>query len=156
MAQPLLSVRALGERAAAAVLAAVGVAALYKASALPFGNVSEPGSGFFPILIGAALMLFGGVSFFLPSAKPAEGQPAAPRGEWLVWMVIAALVAYALALSRVGFVPCTALIVLLLLRGVGAVPWRASLAIAVVAAVACYLLFTRLGVPLPAGLLAFR
>ncbi|MBM3518905.1 MAG: tripartite tricarboxylate transporter TctB family protein [Alphaproteobacteria bacterium] len=153
MAQPLLS--ASGERAAAAVLAAFGVTALYKASTLPFGSVREPGSGFFPILIGAALVLFAVVSFFAPSRKLPEGEAAA-HGDWLVWSVVIALVAYALALPRVGFVPCTAAIVLILLRGVGALPWRSSLAIAVIAAVACYAFFTRLGVPLPPGILAFR
>lgn len=152
MARPLLN--ALGPRLPAAAFAAFGLAALFKASALPFGSASQPGSGFFPTLIGVALVVFATVAFFAP-AKPGEAQGLA-RGETAVWVVIIALLAYVLALPHLGFIPSTAAIILLLLRGIGSVPWRTSLIAAIVAAVACYVLFTRLGVPLPPGVLAFK
>jgi putative tricarboxylic transport membrane protein len=145
----------LGPRLPAAALAAFGLAALYKASALPFGSASQPGSGFFPTLIGVALVVFGAVSCFAAPAKR-EAAEAPARGEAAVWLVSIALLAYALALPRVGFVPCTAAIILLLLRGIGGVSWLASLIAAIAAAVACYLLFTRLGVALPPGVLALK
>lgn len=153
MARPLLNT--LGQRLPSAAFAVFGLAALYKASALPFGSVSQPGSGFFPALIGVALVVFAAVALFAPSAKPEEAQSPA-RGEVAVWIVIIALLAYVLALPHLGFIPSTAAIILLLLRGIGGVPWRNSLIAAIVAAVACYVLFTRLGVPLPAGVLGLK
>lgn len=155
MASFLSAWRTLGPRLPSAALVALGLAALYKASNLPFGTVREPDSGFFPSLICIALIVFAGVSlatFEAPS--PAEGTPE-PRGPVRVWVVVAALAAYALALVPVGFLLCTAALIVLLLKGMGAVPWLLSLALAATAAAACYGLFTRLGVPLPAGILGF-
>ena len=155
MAQPGLSARALGRWLPPAALIALGLFAIHKASSLPFGTVREPGSGFFPILIGIALVIFAGISLF-GARLPAGEANAGARAELPVWVVVVALAAYALFLTRVGFVLCTAMIVVVLLRGISAVPWRASVTIAVLAAAACYFLFTRLGVPLPAGVLVFE
>jgi hypothetical protein len=154
VAQPLLSLGRAGQWLPPAALAALGVAALYKASGLPFGSLREPGSGFFPVLIGVALVVFAAASLFDARQPQAEADGKA-RGELPVWVVVVALAAYAVALTRVGFVLCTAAVVLLLLRGISAVPWPASVAIAAIASIACYALFTRLGVPLPAGILGF-
>ncbi len=146
--------KTLGPRLPAATLAAIGLAALYKASALPFGSVSQPGSGFFPTLTGVALAVFATMALLASPAKPEEAETPA-RSDTAVWVVVIALLAYVLALPRVGFILSTAAIILLLLRGIGGVPWRTSLIAAMVAAAACYALFTRLGVPLPPGILAF-
>ena len=153
MARPLL--KALGPRLPAAAFAVFGLAALYKALALPFGSASQPGSGFFPTLIGIALIVFSAVAALAPPTKTGEAVTPA-RGEIAVWVVIIALLAYVPLLPHLGFVPSTAAIILLLLRGIGGVQWQGSLIAAIVAAVACYALFTRLGVPLPPGILAFK
>jgi hypothetical protein len=153
VARPFLST--LGPRLPAAALAVFGLAALYKASGLPFGSLSQPGSGFFPTLIGVALFVFSAAACFARSPNPGEAETRA-RGEAAVWVVIVALLAYALALPAVGFIPCTAAIILLLLRGIGGVPWSTSLIAAIIAAVACYMLFNRLGVALPPGFVALK
>ena len=138
-----------------AALVALGLAALYQASSLPFGTIRQPETGFFPTLVATALVLFAALAMARGEDLPAAGY-AAERGAPLrVWTVIFAVGAYAALLSRAGFILCTAALVLALLRGVGRVSWAASLAIAVVASVCCYLLFTRLGMPLPAGLLGY-
>ena len=147
--------RALSRQLPSAALVAFGLAALYKASSLPFGTVREPGSGFYPSLICVALIVFAAVSFALPEPPSPLQDTAAPRGALRVWIVVAALAAYAWALVAVGFLLCTAALIVLLLRGYGEVSWRASVSAAVLAAVACHGLFTRLGVPLPAGILGF-
>jgi hypothetical protein len=147
--------RWLAPRVPAAALMALGLAALYKASSLPFGTVREPDSGFYPILICIALVAFAGISFASPEqARPSEGD-SHPRGSLRVWGIVVAMVLYVWALGAVGFLLCTAALVVLLLRGMGALPWLHSVVAAVVAAAACYALFTRLGVPLPAGILSF-
>lgn len=147
--------RALGPRLPSVALVALGLAALYGASSLSFGTLREPDSGFFPKLICVALIVFAGASFATPvGPSPVDDAPE-PRGALRVWVVVVALVAYALALVPVGFLLCTAALIVLLLKGMGAVPWLPSLAFAVTGAAACYGLFTRLGVPLPAGVLGF-
>jgi len=147
--------RALGRRLPSATLVVLGLAALYKASSLPFGTVRAPDSGFFPTLICIALIVFAGASLAGPEAAPAsEGTPE-PRGALRVWVLLAALVLYAWALTPVGFLLCTTALIVLLLRGLGDVAWLPSIACAAIASAACFGLFTRLGVPLPAGLLGF-
>ena len=57
-------------------------------------------------------------------------------------------------LPAAGFVTCTVVLLILALR-LGRVAWATTLVTAVVGSVACYALFTRLGMPLPAGILPF-
>lgn len=142
-------------RSAAAVLIALGLAALYEATDLPFGTARQPDSGFFPISVAIALILSAALA-------AAEGPPpplveAAPEagGTVRVWAVIAALAVYAGAITPAGFIVSTAALLILLLRGIGRLSWSVSVATAVLAAVGCYWLFTRLGLPLPAGILGF-
>lgn len=147
--------RRLAPRLPSAALMGLGLAALYKASSLPFGTVREPDSGFYPILICIALAAFAGISFASPEQPRASEGGSHPRGSLRVWGIVVAMVLYVWALGAVGFLLCTTALVLLLLRGIGALPWLHSVVAAVVAAAACYALFTRLGVPLPAGVLSF-
>ena len=147
--------RGLGRRLPSAALVLLGLAALYKASDLSFGSLRQPDSGFYPTLICIALIVLGVVS--LLNREPA-GEPEAapePSGTLRVWVVVAALAVYALVLKPVGFLICTSALLVLLLKGMGGVSWRGSALSAVLASVACYVLFTRLGVALPAGILGF-
>lgn len=147
--------RGLGRRLPSAALVLLGLAALYNASSLSFGSLRQPDSGFYPTLVCVALIVLGVVSLATREPAAAPEPVPEPRGTLRVWLVVAALATYALALKPVGFLICTAALVVLLLKGMGGVPWRGSAVSAVLAAVACYGLFTRLGVPLPAGMLGF-
>ena len=145
----------MGRRLPAAVLIGVGLAALYEALRLPFGSVQQPDSGFFPTLVALALIVFS-ASAAADAAPASEGTPAAnANGQARIWTVVAALAAYAWAIAPVGFVLCTAALLVVLLRGIGRVSWPVSLAAAAIGSIACYALFTRLGLPLPAGVLRF-
>ena len=53
-----------GERVFGAALAGVGLIALLAGSKLPFGTLREPGAGFFPLTVAAALILFAALSMF--------------------------------------------------------------------------------------------
>jgi len=142
-------------RYTAAALVALGLAALYEASDLPFGTARQPDSGFFPISVAVALIL-------LAALATAEGPPP-PRieetpetgGTARIWVVIVALAVYAGVIAPIGFIVSTAALLVLLLRGIGRVSWTAAATGAVLASVGCYWLFTRLGLPLPAGILGF-
>ena len=144
----------LRARLPALALIGLGLAALYEASTLSFGTVRQPGSGFYPTLICVLLIVFGGLALANPTSSP-RGEPADGGGNVRVWLVVGAVAAYAWALVAVGFLLCTAALLLLLLRGVGRVRWPTSLAAAALGSTACYVLFTRLGTPLPAGVLGF-
>lgn len=144
----------LRSRLPAAVLIGLGLAALYHASSLPFGTVRQPDSGFYPTLVCVALIAFGGLALLDP-ARPSPDEASASGGHARVWLVVAALAAYAWAITPVGFLPCTAALLVLLLRGIGGVSWPITLTAAAVGSAACYALFTQLGMPLPAGVLGF-
>jgi hypothetical protein len=146
--------RQITGRLPALALIGLGLAALTEASGLSFGTLRQPGSGFYPTLVCVALIAFGALS--LAAAGPAPSSAAAqPGGHARVWLVVAALMAFVWALNPVGFLLCAAVLLLFLLRGIGGVSWLASITAAALGALACYALFTRLGMPLPAGLLGF-
>ena len=137
-------------RVACALLLLVGLTAVYAASRLTFGSVRQPETGFFPMLVALALVLFSAVAL---AEWPRDLEPAQKGGMARVGIVVGAVAAYAALIQPVGFVVCTVALLLLLLRGVGRVAWLASVVAAAVASAACYELFTRLGMPLPAGIL---
>jgi putative tricarboxylic transport membrane protein len=146
--------RQVSGRLPALALIGLGLAALIEASGLSFGTLRQPGSGFYPMLVCIALIAFGALS--LAAAGPAPSSAAAQAGGHArVWLVVAALLAYVWVLIPVGFLLSTMALLLLLLRGIGGVAWLGSTTAAALGAVACYALFTRLGMPLPAGLLGF-
>src|SRR3972149_6435199 len=101
----------------------------------------------------ARCRLFPGVRRGRAERIRADGD--ARGGAARVAIAAVALLLYALFLKPVGFLVCTLLLMLLLLRGICKVSWRASLLAALPAVALSYFLFTRLGVPLPAGVLAF-
>lgn len=145
---------ALRARLPAAVLIGIGVAALFEGSGLSFGSVQQPGSGFYPILVSVALIVFATIAFAKPSPSDAI-KAREPHGQSRVWLVVASVAVYAWALTPVGFLLCTATLLVALLRGIGGVSWPLSLPTAAIGSIACYVLFTQLGMPLPAGVLGF-
>ena len=137
-------------RIASAALLALGLAAAYGAWRLPFGSVRQPETGFFPTLVALALVLFSALAL---AERPQTLEPLPRGGPARLWVVTGATAAYAALIQPVGFPVCTAALLLLLLRGIGRASWVVSIVAALVATVAAYELFTRLGMPLPAGLL---
>lgn len=127
---------------------------MYEAWKLPFGSLRAPDSGFFPLVLGLVLVLVSGV-IWAPtfSSARAPAPPEAAQGIPRVGMAILALVVYALALERLGYLASTGLVMPLLLRGLGRVGWRTTLAVSVVSVVGSYVVFRWLGVPLPRGVL---
>jgi putative tricarboxylic transport membrane protein len=152
--------RALVPRLPSLALIALGVAALYKASSLTLGSARQPGSGFYPTLVCVLLIVFGILSLTDAVQEPRDGVPAAldaaasrTGGEGRVWVVVVAMVAYAWAITPVGFLVSTVALLVLLLRGIGRVSWTTSAVSAVVGSILCDVAFVKLGLPLPAGVL---
>lgn len=144
------------DRVSGVVLFLFALAAGWEARKLPFGTVSTPDSGFFPLSLAvmlAALSALIVVASWLPRARDIE--PPAWQGAGRVAFGVAALVAYIAVLDRLGYLLASALVMLFYLRGLERVRWGLSLAITIMAVTGSYLLFRRLGVPLPAGILPF-
>jgi putative tricarboxylic transport membrane protein len=125
---------------------------------LPFGTLQTPQTAFFPttlatLLLGFSLILL--MQSFLAAPQTRRGpEPIAAEGWVRIGATLTAMVAFALALERLGFLLTTFLLMVLLLRAVESQRWPKVVGIAVAAALVSYALFGwLLGIPLPAGVL---
>ncbi|CAN5541111.1 hypothetical protein BH09PSE5_BH09PSE5_32130 [soil metagenome] len=144
---------------------AIGFGALDLAIRLPFGNIGQPDSGFFPVVVSSLFIVFCALSLLDPLKEAptvgtddiagAAGPAEEPDGALRIWLTIGVLALYAAALNAVGFLVCTTALLVFLLRWIGDLAWGRSLAVAVLGSIGCYLAFTRLGLPLPPGVLPF-
>lgn len=140
-----------GDTLSAALIAALALALAAGATELTFGDIGEPGAGFFPTIL--AVVLFGlAVAVLLRSWRAGDDRTAhfGPRlGELMATMFAVAV--YGLLLEPVGYPVLTAVMLILGLRFLGRASWCLTLAVALGSTAAIYLLFLKLGVPLPAG-----
>ena len=117
-------------------------------------GLSEPDSGLFPVAIAVVLVLFAALSLG-GRDRPPGAATAERAGIIRVLVLIAALCAYAWFLPRAGFLICTVVLLAVVLRGLGRFGWTGTAVSAVAGAAGCYVLFTRWGLPLPAGVFGF-
>ena len=103
-----------------------------------------------PALIGVVLVLLG-VAHFRGTAGERPAWPDAINGRRVVVMFFT-LGIYVAVLPWLGFLPATALFVLVLVRGLGTYSWAMSIVITGAIAIASHVVFKHwLGMPLPAG-----
>lgn len=130
-------------------IALLGLAAFIAVQAMqlhvPF-SYDPLGPKAFPLGLSILLAMLSLVLVIRPGAN-AEW----PRGVLLlkILAVLGALLVYALLFTRLGYLPATTLVILLLSRLFGA-PWGKAMISAVLVALGSYLLFTEaMGIPLP-------
>jgi len=140
-----------GDRWSGAALGLLAAYVVLEALRLSFGTVSEPGAGFFPLLLATAL--FGLAAAITITARARGPGIRFAREARDVAALIGSLLVVAIFIDRLGFVLCAAAAMLLLLRTVARLSWPRSTAFAVAGALVVFALFTGLGVPLPKGLL---
>jgi hypothetical protein len=106
-----------------------------------------------PAVVGALLVLLGAAHFARREDRIAW---PARDGVRRVAVLLAVVALYVAVLPTAGFVPATAVLVLIVARTVGPLSWpRTALATAVIA-VASHIVFRHwLGMPLPAGPLGY-
>ncbi|WP_413542672.1 tripartite tricarboxylate transporter TctB family protein [Citricoccus nitrophenolicus] len=151
----------VGARAAAAVIVAGSAVILYEAFGIALdGGFGPQQSGFFPIIVGVGLVVFGlgflATTTFWPDAVLLEHAAEEHRGiNWVtVWLAIAGLVAYAFLIPSLGYIVATVLFIIAMTWVAGSRRWILNVAVAILFPIAVYFLFTELlGVRLPAGLL---
>jgi putative tricarboxylic transport membrane protein len=143
---------ARGEAWSAGALGLVAVFAFIQARSLEVGSVTQPGPGFFPLVLSVALAVVAGALFV--QARRAVGAPAEPIDRRRLAATLVALAAYVLLFERLGFVLATIGMLAFLFGALGGYRWRVAVGAAVVVTLAAWLLFdTWLQVRLPVGVL---
>jgi hypothetical protein len=131
---------------------AFGAAAIVESAKLPLGTVRNPGQGFFPwwtsvVIVLLALVLLAQV---LTSRSSTSQQKPGRIAE--VTALLLVLAAYTSLLDFLGYLICTFLLVLFMLRATDRQRWTVALSMALLAAMGSYLVFAIwLSVPLPRG-----
>ena len=127
----------------------------YSLTHYKIGTIRMPKEGFMPMLVGAGATIIS--AFLTVQAFMGKGDAASVKFN-ISWKRFALLVGisllYALLLNTLGYLLASFLFLLAVLKIAGVEGWKKQLAIALIAAVAFYLIFkVALGVMLPAGLL---
>ena len=143
------------QRWAAAALTIFGVVAVQQAARLPFGTVTRPSAGFFPLCLATALTVVAAgvwLRALRGDAPVVAAPPSAPGGLTRATATLATLLVYAFALEHVGFGVATFVLIVVLLRAIEPQPWSVAIGGAVAAVLASHVLFrVWLGVRLPVG-----
>jgi putative tricarboxylic transport membrane protein len=128
---------------------------------LPMGEMRDPGAGFFPLLIGLVTGLLALIALVQSLGKKEKNHAPAPRTTepfrwWNLVVITAALIAYALTLTTLGFMINTFLFMLILLKVIEPQTWKKAVLAALITAVTSDLFFNvLLGAQIPSGILGF-
>lgn len=129
--------------------------AFNEARKLPFGRVSAPQPGFFPLILSVLLVIIS--VLVLGQSRKARGEDSGAWSEmsWKkIGLALGALFTFALLFESLGYLVTTFLFVTFLMRAVDREKWRLAIAVAFSASFISYLLFgLLLKTPLPVGFL---
>lgn len=148
-----LSARIDDDLLSAAVLGALGLYVVGSSLQLSIGTARSPGAGFFPLLMGAGMVL---AALAIALSRLMNGAAAAPAdlpAGGRPFAVVLMLAVYAGVLEVVGFPVATVALLLAFSRFIQGQRWRTAALVAIPAVVVFTLLFRSLGVPLPMGAL---
>ena len=141
----------------AVTLLALALAALFEASKLPFGRLSAPQPGFFPVILAVLLATFS-LILMAQAIGESKEESAASRVPTATWkrivLAIAALVIFGVLFESLGYIISTFLFLAFLLRAVEQQKWSLVVIVAFFTSLATYLVFgLLLNTPLPGGIL---
>ena len=124
----------------------------------PYWTSTGPGSGFFPLWLGSTMAVLGGMLFVGATRRTEPGSAWLPGGRVLrrVIAVVVAIVVLIALMPWLGMTLGTALFLVGILRFFEGHCWITTVAVAVAAAGANWLVFAHwLRVPFPTGVLGF-
>lgn len=131
---------------------------LLKSLSIPYGRISEPGPGIFPVGVGILMTLltfFNFIKFFhgVPSKKTGESLPQGK--DFYRWIgILLVLVFYGVFLGVLGYILSSIILLMLVLFLLGMNGWIRIVLISILTSVISYYLFSIiLDVPLPRGIL---
>jgi putative tricarboxylic transport membrane protein len=127
-------------------LSILAVGMIWAALGLPYGNIHNPGPGFFPLWLGVIL---GGMSIalFVQTTRGKESERTLQEilEEDVRWgkvlLVLAVLIIYAFLMDYIGFLIVTFLLMIVLLRFIEPQPWKVVIGWALGGSVGSYLIF---------------
>ncbi len=150
----------------AGLVLAAGIVYEVMAWRMPRGRIGYPGPGFFPVVVGAVLVLTAAACLIQalligrpggPAVEPGEKAPPVAQDRQVVriWLLVGFLVLYALALQPLGFPVAIIVFLMAAIWVFGYRRWLPALGIAVALTFISYLTFVVwLKVPLPLGVLS--
>jgi putative tricarboxylic transport membrane protein len=141
----------------AVTLLGLALVALLEASKLPFGRLSSPQAGFFPLILATFLAIFSLLLMAQAISEPKEPSRASRRGS-AIWkrivLAVGALFVFGVLFESLGYVMSTFLFIAFLLRAVEQQKWSLVVVVAFFTSLATYLVFgLLLNTPLPGGFL---
>jgi putative tricarboxylic transport membrane protein len=140
---------------------ALGVFLCAESFSLGLGGIMEPGPGFMPCVMGLlmivlAIALFWEASFELRKPRPTKSSLWSDVHWKRVVHVAVIMLAYALLLSKLGYLLDTFLLMVFLLKSGETIKWPAAIFVGALTAGVSYLLFgVWLNVSFPAGILSY-
>ena len=150
-----------GQLAIAAGIVALGAIVLWGSFHLPTGGgYAQVGPGVVPRIVGVGLLLLGVLLVHEAFAGGFRGLDEAEERrlgmDWAAFAwITAGILAYGLGIVRLGFVPSSMILFVLVARGFGSRRWALNVIVSALLAIAIFALFTYgLGLTLPAGVLA--
>ena len=140
------------------ILFFIGLFIVFYAPQFGLGSLSMPGPGFMPFLTGLFICSFSAITFLralLNKSVEVEEIWAKIKFQKLIFTILV-LIVYALLLKKIGFIICTFLLILILVRYTGSRTWLTSILCGSLSSILSYLLFeTWLKSQLPKGILGF-
>jgi putative tricarboxylic transport membrane protein len=131
---------------------AFGAVAIVESAKLPLGTVRNPGQGFFPWWTSVVIVLLALVFLAQVLISRSSTSQHTPGRIAKVTALLLVLAAYTFLLDFLGYLICTFLLVLFMLRATDRQRWTVALSMALLAAMGSYLVFAIwLSVPLPRG-----
>lgn len=126
---------------------------------LKLGAINNPGPGFFPFSAGLVMLILSLVGLFQSDRKKNEAEKAPRQGPlrwWNIVIILAAVIAYAFSLEKIGFLVNTFLFMCLLLKVVEPQTWKTAIMGGLITAVAANLIFNVVfQAQIPSGILGF-
>jgi putative tricarboxylic transport membrane protein len=140
------------DAAVAAMALVFGAAAAYESAQLPFGTVHNPGQGFFPWWTSAVIVLLAVTLLVQALRSRSSALREGPGRIAKVAALLIVLATYTFLLEPLGYMLCTFLLVLFMLRATDPQRWPVALGMAAITAAGSYVVFAIwLSVPLPRG-----
>lgn len=138
-------------RIAPAVVAVFGIAAILGARSLPFGELTAPGAGFWPIVVAAIVVVTAALLVFRDI--PADYERWSGRS-LAILVGVAVLGGFIVSFQVLGFALSAFGLLLVWLRFLAREPWLLSLVLALTGAIGLHLIFAEFfAVPFPEGVL---
>lgn len=123
-----MRIKSLRDFAAGTVLVIVGIAFAVGATNYDFGSASRPGPGYFPFGLGIVLALLGIVILYTSLSRGREdGDPIGAIPWRPLICIVGALVFFAYALPRLGFLISLPVMIVITSAGSREFTWRGAL-----------------------------